>query len=127
MLKLTIILLSSVGLWGVAGISISHWSREASCPMLGVIPACYIILFGYGLILLSMLLPFKRSLISFLIGWLPVIILALIGVLGELTSTLACPASEIGIPKCYFSAMLGIIIGGIYWRFYKASLNKIND
>jgi hypothetical protein len=66
----------------------------------------------------------KKSLALFLIGWVPVITLALVGVFGELTSTLHCPPSEIGIPKCYFSAALSMVIGLLYWRFYKAQLSK---
>ena len=45
--------------------------------------------------------------------------LALAGVLGEVTSTLHCPQSDIGIPKCFFSAALSLAIGLLYWRFYK--------
>ena len=117
--RLMIIALSSLGLWGVGGISFLHWTGEASCPMIGILPACYIILLGYGLILLSVLFLFKKTLMVFLIGWTPVIILALAGVIGQITSTLTCPASEIGIPKCYFSALLSIVIGCLYWYFYK--------
>lgn len=117
--RLAIITLSSLGIWGVGGISFSHWTGEASCPMIGSLPACYIILFAYGLILLSVLFTFEKTLTVFLIGWIPVIILALIGIGGEITSTLACPPSEIGIPKCYFSALLSIVIGCLYWYFYK--------
>jgi len=119
-LKFTIIILSSIGLWGVGGISLMHWHGEASCPMLGNMPACYLILVAYGLIFGSMLLSInKKSLVIFLIGWLPVILLGLAGVIGEITSTLACPTSEIGIPKCYFSTGLAMMIGLLYSQAYR--------
>jgi len=124
LLKLTIIVLSSLGLWGVGIISLSHWSNEIPCPTIGVIPVCYIILVAYGLILLSVLFPFKSSLTIFLVGWTTVILLALIGAVGEITSTLSCPASEIGIPKCYLSAILSSIIGALYWLFFKAKQSE---
>lgn len=118
-LKLVIIILSSIGLWGVGGISLIHWHGEASCPMLGSMPACYLILIAYGVMFVSMWLSINKiTILLFLSGWLPVILLALIGVAGELTSTLACPPSEIGIPKCYFSALLAMMIGLLYWFAY---------
>lgn len=126
LIRLTIIILGSLGFLGVGNISLLHWSGETSCPTIGIVPACYIILVGYGLILLSVFLKLKTSAIIFLIGWLPVIGLAFVGVIGDLTATVACPSSEIGIPKCYFSAGLSLIIGILYWQLYKMRLNKIS-
>ncbi len=120
----TIWLAAIFGLWGSGGISVAHWSGEKPCPTINLFPACYVIFLGYGLILLSTYPHLKKSLLVFLIGWVPVMILALIGVIGELTSTLHCPQSEAGMPKCYFSAALGIIIGFLYWHFYRVKLSK---
>lgn len=114
-----IVALAVLGVWGVGNISLSHALGEMSCPMLGPVAACYIILVGYTLILCSMFVSLTRSLFMFIAGWAPVILLALAGVVGELTATLACPASAIGIPKCYFSALLSAVIGLLYWRFYR--------
>jgi len=118
MLRIIIIVLATIGFLGVGEISHAHWSHEASCPMIGSIPACYIILVGYGLIFLSMFVKPILSLRLFIIGWTPVIILALLGVVGELTATLSCPPSAIGIPKCYFSAAMSLAIGLLYWSLY---------
>ena len=119
LIRLAIIILGGLGFLGVGGISLSHWSGEASCPTIGSLPACYVILIGYGLILLSLLVKPKTSVVMFLIGWVPVIGLASVGVVGDLTSTIACPSSELGIPKCYFSAALSVAIGVLYWKLYK--------
>ena len=119
LIRLAIIALGGLGFLGVGGISFSHWTGEATCPMIGLIPACYIIFVGYGLILLSIFVKIKISVPIFFIGWLPVIVLAFIGVIGDITSTVVCPMSEIGIPKCYFSAALSLLIGFLYWCFYK--------
>ena len=124
MIRIVIIALGTLGLWGVSGIAVAHWVGETPCPTIGLIPACYIILIGYGLILLSTFPHAKKSLVLFLIGWVPVVTLALVGVIGEITSMLHCPHAEIGIPKCYFSAALGLVIGLLYWPFYKAQLCK---
>jgi len=58
--RTAIVLLASIGVLGVGRISISHWTSEASCPMMGSLPACYIILIGYSLIVLSMYPRLKR-------------------------------------------------------------------
>ena len=118
LIRAIIIVLAVLGMWGVGNISLSHWSAEETCPMLGPAPACYLILAGYTLMFASMFAPLKISLPVFIIGWTPVILLALAGVVGELTATLSCPASSIGIPKCYFSALLSAAIGLLYWCFY---------
>jgi len=123
-IRITIITLAALGFLGVGEISLAHWRQEASCPTFAAIPACYVILVGYGLIFLSMFTRFKVSLRLFVIGWVPVIVLALLGVLGELTATLSCPASAIGIPKCYFSAAMSLAIGLLYWRLY--NIKSIN-
>ena len=122
LIRLTILLLGGVGFFGVGSISLAHWSGESSCPTIGSLPACYLILVGYGLILVSLFVKPKVSFFTFLIGWIPVISLALIGVVGDLTSTVSCPSSEIGIPKCYFSAALSLAIGLLYWKHRRIRL-----
>jgi len=124
LIRLAIFVLGGIGFLGVGDISLSHWNAEASCPTIANIPACYIILLGYGLILISPFINAKTSTVIFLIGWLPVITLAFIGVIGDLTSTVACPSSESGIPKCYFSAAFSLTIGILYWRLYKIRLTQ---
>ena len=64
--RTAIILLAGIGVLGVGRISITHWTGEASCPMIGSLPACYIILIGYSLIVLSMYPRLQQ-------GWVPVI------------------------------------------------------
>ena len=108
--RTAIVLLAGIGVLGVGRISIIHWSGEASCPMISLLPACYIILIGYSLIVLSMSPRLQKASTLFLIGWVPVIMLALSGVVGELTGILQCPHLENGIPQCYLSAALASII-----------------
>lgn len=109
--RISIIILALFGVWGVAKISMNHWTGESACPMIGQAPICYIILIGYSLIVLSMYPQLKKAAIVFLLGWLPVMLFALTGVIGELTNTLQCPQTPTGIPACYFSAAFSLIIG----------------
>ncbi len=114
-----IILLASIGVLGVGRISIIHWTGEASCPMIGSLPACYIILIGYSLIVLSMYPHVQKALVLFVIGWAPVMLLALTGVVGELTGVLQCPHLENGTPQCYVSAALALTIGLLSWFLFR--------
>jgi len=117
--RTAIVLLASIGVLGGGRISISHWTGEASCPIIGSLPACYIILIGYSLIVLSMYPRLQKAFVLFLIGWVPVVMLALTGVVGELTDVLQCPHLENGIPQCYLSVALALIIGLLTWSLFK--------
>ena len=119
--RLSIIILALFGVWGVAKISMSHWTGESACPMIGQAPICYIILVGYCLIVLSMYPQLKKAAIVFLLGWLPVVLFALAGVIGELTNTFQCPQTPTGIPACYFSATFSLILGAISLRVFRSN------
>jgi hypothetical protein len=125
--RTVIILLASIGVLGVGRISIIHWTGEASCPRIGPLPACYIILIGYSLIVLSMYPRLQQAFLLFLVGWVPVILLALTGVVGELTDILQCPHLENGIPQCYLSAALALIIGLIAWLLFKIQAANVDS
>lgn len=117
-LRIGIILLGIIGFIGVTNISYVHWSGESSCPMLGVVPACYVIFVAYAMVVVSMFLKDNAKKI-FLIFWLPIIVLALIGSVGELTNLMQCPHTADGTPKCYFSALFSGMIGVLAWFYFK--------
>ena len=125
-LRTTILLLAGIGVLGVGRISVIHWTGEASCPMIGSLPACYVILIAYSLIVLSMYPRLQKALLVFLIGWVPVTTLALAGVVGELTELLQCPHLENGIPQCFISAAFALIIGLLAWFIFKNETVKIS-
>ena len=122
-LRVSIILLSAIGFWGVSKISYIHFIAEESCPMLGVIPACYVIFFAYGTMVLSVLFNIPNMKKIFTIAWLPVIILALMGTFGELTHTVRCPHTDSGLPQCYISAGLSGFIGLLAFWYFKLVKN----
>ena len=117
--RTAIVVLASIGVLGVGQISIIHWTDELSCPMISSLPACYIILIAYSLIVLSMYPRLQKALLVFLVGWVPVITLALAGVVGELTNSLQCPRLENGIPQCFISAAFALIIGLLAWLLFR--------
>jgi len=118
-LRFSVIILGAVGFLGVTQISYVHAIGQESCPILGSIPACYLIFIGYAMVIASMLPKISRARMIFLIGWTPVIVLALMGTVGELTQTMSCPHTEAGTPKCYFSAAYSAVIGVLAYLFFK--------
>jgi hypothetical protein len=126
LLRTAIFLLAGIGVLGVGRISVMHWTGEAFCPMISSLPACYVILIAYSLIVLSMYPRLQKALLVFLIGWVPVTTLALTGVVGELTGILQCPHLENGIPQCFISATFALIIGLLAWFLFKIEAVKIS-
>lgn len=128
LLHIGIIILAAIGFAGVANISYMHLTGESLCPILGVIPACYVIFVAYGMVIISMFLKENAKKVFF-IFWLPIILLALLGSIGELTNLAQCPHTQEGTPKCYFSALFSGIIGVMAWFYFKkikSSKSKIS-
>ena len=94
--------------------------------MISSLPACYVILIAYSLIVLSMYPRLQKALLVFLLGWVPVTILALTGVFGELTGMLQCPHLENRIPQCFISAAFAFTIGLLAWYLFKTEAVKIS-
>ncbi len=126
--RLSIVILASLGIVGAGNISRAHWLGEP-CPVIGVVPACYVVLIGYCVIVLSMHPRLRRASVFFLLGWIPVATLAFFGVIGELTNWLECPRTDTGIPQCYISLSLVLLIGLLSWFLFigRTASFKAND
>lgn len=118
--------LSLLGGYGALVISLANYHEHSSCPSVFSIPACYLILICY-LILSSLwlasliasstlLLKYRSRLFWFALT--PVLILAIMGSIGELFGIVSCPKTSNGIAKCFLS--LGLILTiGICWLLSK--------
>ena len=107
--------LGGLGMLAGAKLSIEHLQHGEVCPMLGPIPACIVVFFGYfGVVLATLFIkrPFSKKL--FYVGWTPVFLLALIGVGLELTKGHVCPPGAMGIPQCFFSLAMALICFGLF-------------
>lgn len=113
-----VLCLSAVALYGVIPVSYNTFLKIGTCPMLGVVPACYVVTIGYSLIILSLFL--KNSTI-FLIGSLPVFILAFFGSSYELMGQKTCPRNAVGTPLCYYSLAVIIVVIFAFYLWRKAS------
>ena len=113
------VLLSLFGLLGVVPVSIDTWTETKLCPTVGIVPACYVVLTGYFLMLLAIILQKKEL---FLTGWLPVFLLAAAGSISELLGREVCPRNAANIPLCYFSLVLALLIAVAFFGWYKSRL-----
>ncbi len=95
---------------GLIPISFAHLQTGVVCPMLGPLPACYLVSACYAAMGLADVLWNKRLNGLFFAGAAPVILLALIGTSLELSGRPTCPRSETGLPLCYLSLIAGIMM-----------------
>ena len=111
------------GLIGLAGfgtlagakLTLEHLQHGEICPVVGPIPACIIVFFGYLLMLVSAILLGRRiSKPAFYGGWTPVFLLAFIGVTLELVKGQTCPPGVFGIPQCFFSLAMVLACLGLF-------------
>ena len=87
-------------------LSISELKAPGTCPAIGPVPACYIVLIGYSLAFVgSLLFLFRKRFAQplFLVGLLIPSLLAVAGTVGQLTGLMECPKTADNTPMCYIS------------------------
>ena len=111
--------LLSVGLFKATSVSYLTVTGVAPCPTVLNIPACFLVTLGYFMMLSATV--FRYRLISkqhakwlFIVGWSPVVLLALAGSLLEFTQGEVCPRSDTGIPLCYISLSVAVSVAFLY-------------
>ena len=129
--RLALIVLAGLGTLAGLRLSIDHMQQGEVCPMLGPIPACIIVFLGYLCVVLAAI--FVKSTFSkrlFYIGWTPVFLLALMGVVVEVSVILGlikdhiCPIGAYGIPQCFFSFAMVLICVGLFKLTLKTAASK---
>jgi len=111
-----LLLLSALGVFAGFRLSIEHMQYGEVCPTLGPIPACIIVFLGYLCVFVAAA-SYKVNW-AFYIGWTPVFLLALSGVILELTRGQTCPSGAAGIPQCFYSLAMAVI-AWILFRFMR--------
>jgi len=109
-LRLCLVAFSAYVLSGIIPISVAQWQTGVGCPMLGPLPACYLVTLCYAAMGLAALLWNKRLSGLFFVGATPVILLALVGTGLELSGHPICPRSASGVPLCYMSLLVGVMM-----------------
>jgi len=123
MIRGCLLLLSGFGSYAGGRLSISHFQHGEVCPLIAYMPACIIVFFGYSSIFLSSIIYRKTwSKKLFYIGWTPVFLLALFGVIVELTKGHICPPGPMDIPQCFFSLLMAVMC----WVFFQQFINRLS-
>ncbi|MEP6342427.1 MAG: hypothetical protein ABJ275_03855 [Maricaulaceae bacterium] len=126
--RLALIALAGLGTFGGLSLTAQHIKHGEVCPMIASVPACIIVFLGYLCVLLAAIFiknSFAKRL--FYIGWTPVFLLALMGVLIEVGVMLGivkdhiCPIGAYNIPQCFFSFAMVLICLVLYKLALKAA------
>ena len=80
-----------IGLFGIVPITIQHAKGIETCPVLGIVPACYVVTLAYTLTGASMIFGARLRSALFMAGWMPVFGLALLGSSMQVLGNEACP------------------------------------
>ena len=100
---------------GIVPISVEQFMSGGACPLIGPIPACYIVSFAYAAMGIAALIRNKRLIWLFVLGIVPVIGLAASGTALELLGNPTCPRSDGGLPLCYFSLAVGLAMAVAFY------------
>lgn len=108
--RYALISLALLGTVAGASLSTSHLQTGETCPMLGPLPACYVVFIGYMLILVNAVFisKFNRKSLFFL-GWSPIFLLAATGVTLEIIGLDICPPGALGVPQCVYSLAMALL------------------
>ncbi len=118
MIRLALIGLVVLGLWSGGRLSYSQYQSGEACPILGIVPACYIALAGYLMMALALAVTIVKPELNlswmFWLGLLAAGGLALLGSGLELAKGDICPKAFGWLPMCYVSLAFSVLIGILY-------------
>ena len=113
-------LLLAFASYQAGALSLKQWLNPGACPSLGPIPACYLVLTGFGLALIGHLWNLRKL---FLGGLGFPSALALFASIGEVFGFVECPKSASGIPMCYLS----LALCALCWVLWIGRVKKVNE
>lgn len=106
--------IAAIGVITVAKISYNQFTGQSQCPQLGFLPACYVVLACYTMILISAVLRTAMASWIFWIGWLGVFAMAISGTALEIAGREVCPRTGGGTPTCYYSLAIAILLALLF-------------
>jgi hypothetical protein len=96
-------------------VSYDTYSGEAPCPQIFTVHICYLVLWAYLTMLMTLLIPLSKIRDKlFFVAWIIVFGFAIIGVFAEILVGDICPKNSLGIPLCYISLLLTMCIIGLF-------------
>ncbi len=93
-----------LGIYGAGNLAYNEFLKEGTCPKLGIIPACYIVLVCFVIPFIAHIFN-KGNIIYFLFTGFA-LTLAIYASIGQLFGNLQCPKTGNGIPMCYISFVI---------------------
>lgn len=112
--RLLLAFVAMLGLIPAAFLTGEHLSTGTACPLIGPLPACFLVFAGYGLIFYSaMAWGWKRH-AAFLVGWSPVAVLAILATILEIANGPVCPHAFGFLPQCFLSLLLSVLVGAVW-------------
>ena len=100
-----------VGSWPIVS---AQYQGVQACPTIGHVPMCYVVLAGYSLVALSGVLGERTRNLSFWLGMVPLLMLAVVGSSLEWLGRDTCPRTGQGIPTCVISLLVTIVLTSIF-------------
>ena len=124
--QIPLLAISGFGVFAGAQLSITHIQQGEICPLLGPIPACFVVFIGYSLMFIAAIKAtstFSGKL--FYIGLTPIFLLAAFGVVMEIIQGSICPDGLLGIPQCVFSLIMALASLGLFFGLRRAVKNEV--
>jgi len=112
-MRLISAVIAGSGVLGVMPIAYNQLQGVA-CPKLGSVPACFVVLVAYVLIVAAAFLRQPWRGYVFIPAWLVVFAIAAIATGLELFTPNTCPAAKIGIPACFLSLAMALLLATAY-------------
>lgn len=117
--------ISAVGFWGALNLSIEEWQVAGTCPCIGI-PACYLVMIGYFLILSSCINHNKALFRKLFYAGISIVLgLAAMGSFMQAAGLGECPQNESGFPMCYISLMMSLVILTVFLVNKRISMRPV--
>lgn len=119
MVRVILYALVAFGVWSGGKLSYQHFQSGEACPILKVVPACYIAFAGYLAMALALVIPLMSGNTLSWLFWSGLAVaggLALLGSVIELIQGDVCPRAFGWLPMCYVSFAFSVLIGILYAR-----------
>lgn len=110
-----VVLISVYVLFQLAPVIRIEWLGQEGCPNVGPLPVCYLVAVCYALMGCAALINPRKLAIAFVIGWVPVFLLALSGSVLEVMGRDTCPDAPNGVPMCFYSLALATVLVPLFW------------
>ncbi len=111
-----------LAIYGVFNISLAHFTKESFCPKVVNLPICYIILISFTIASITHVFHLGINIKYYYFFISIPLLFALFGSILELINKNTCPKNEAGIPMCFIS--LGICLLLITLKYFSSKVTS---